>query len=48
MLTPTRTFPDQLSVLHALASAGNAGATLEAYNPPHKGYAALKAKLAGK
>lgn len=45
-LTPTRTFPDQLSVLHALAAAGDAGAVLGAYNPPHKGYAALKAKLA--
>lgn len=45
-LTPTRTFPDQLSVLHALAASSDAGATLAAYNPPHKGYAALKAKLA--
>lgn len=45
-LTPTRTFPDQLSVLHAVSGASNAGAALAAYNPPHKGYAELKAKLA--
>lgn len=45
-LTPTRTFPDQLSVLHTVSAASDAGAALAAYNPPHKGYADLKAKLA--
>ncbi|WP_127091022.1 L,D-transpeptidase family protein [Aquabacter cavernae] len=45
-VTPTRSFPDQLSVLNALATASDASAALAAYNPPHAGYAALKAKLA--
>ncbi len=45
-LTPTRTFPEPLAVLNAVAGAKDAGAVLAGYNPPHKGYAALKAKLA--
>lgn len=45
-VTPTRSFPDPLGVLNALAMAPDANAALAAYNPPHAGYAALKAKLA--
>ena len=37
--------PDPAEVLAKLASAGDAGAALDSYNPPHAGYKALKAKL---
>ncbi|WP_132030949.1 L,D-transpeptidase family protein [Aquabacter spiritensis] len=46
MVTPTRTFPDPLAVLTALAAAPDAGRALAGYNPPHPGYAALRQKLA--
>ncbi len=46
LTTPTRSIPDALGVLHTLASAPDASAALEAFNPPHPGYLALKAKLA--
>ncbi len=46
LVTPTREIPAPLAVLEALAAAPDADAALEAYNPPHPGYKALKAKLA--
>ncbi len=45
-VTPLRTFPDPAAVLGGLASTSDASAVLVAYNPTHKGYLALKAKLA--
>ncbi|GGF87918.1 hypothetical protein GCM10007301_54820 [Azorhizobium oxalatiphilum] len=45
-LTPLRTFPDPVAVLSGLDGNKDASAALEAYNPTHKGYLALKAKLA--
>jgi murein L,D-transpeptidase YcbB/YkuD len=38
--------PDPAEVLANLATAPDVAATLDSYNPPHKGYKALKAKLA--
>ncbi len=38
--------PDPAGILRKIAEAGDAGATLESYNPPHEGFRALKAKLA--
>jgi murein L,D-transpeptidase YcbB/YkuD len=38
--------PDPDDVLKKLASASDAGATIESYNPPSQGFRALKAKLA--
>lgn len=38
--------PNPADVLKDLAEADDAGATLESYNPPHRGFVALKAKLA--
>ena len=38
--------PDPDDVLKKLASASDAGATIESYNPPAQGFRALKAKLA--
>jgi murein L,D-transpeptidase YcbB/YkuD len=38
--------PDPDDVLKKLASASDAGATIESYNPPSLGFRALKAKLA--
>ncbi|OYW35614.1 MAG: hypothetical protein B7Z45_06500, partial [Azorhizobium sp. 12-66-6] len=46
MVTPSRTFPDPLAVLSNLSQVADAGAALGAYNPPHRGYQLLKAKLA--
>ncbi len=46
LVTPVRQIPDPLAVLSTLASAPDAGAALAAFNPPHPGYKALKAKLA--
>jgi murein L,D-transpeptidase YcbB/YkuD len=38
--------PDPDDVLKKLASASDAGAAIESYNPPNQGFRALKAKLA--
>lgn len=46
LLTPTLALPSATEVLSELAAAADAGAVLAAYNPPHPGYARLKAKLA--
>jgi len=46
LVTPTRDIPDPAAVLANLSAAANANAALAAYNPPHAGYRALKAKLA--
>ncbi|HEY8384543.1 MAG TPA: L,D-transpeptidase family protein [Microvirga sp.] len=45
-ITPKLDLPGAESVLGTLAAARDAGAALAAYNPPHEGYRALKAKLA--
>lgn len=46
LITPKLELPNADAVLTALASAPDAGAALQAYNPPHPGYRALRAKLA--
>ncbi|WP_454918309.1 L,D-transpeptidase family protein [Xanthobacter sediminis] len=45
-VTPTREIPDPAALLASLAQTPDANATLAAFNPPHAGYKALKAKLA--
>jgi murein L,D-transpeptidase YcbB/YkuD len=45
LVTPVRDIPDPAAVLEALAAAPDANAALAAFNPPHAGYKALKAKL---
>jgi murein L,D-transpeptidase YcbB/YkuD len=45
-IAPKLDLPDAEMVLAALADARDPGAALQAYNPPHEGYRALKAKLA--
>jgi len=46
LITPKLDLPAADAVLTTLASASDPGAALEAYNPPHAGYQALKRKLA--
>ncbi|MGR7994108.1 L,D-transpeptidase family protein [Xanthobacter sp. ZOL 2024] len=46
MITPTRDIPEPAAILATLADAADANAALAAFNPPHAGYKALKAKLA--
>jgi L,D-transpeptidase YcbB len=46
LITPALDLPDADAVLKSLSAAPEAGAALAAYNPPHAGYAALKARLA--
>ena len=38
--------PEPADILREVADAGDAGAALESFNPPHAGFRALKAKLA--
>ena len=38
--------PAPADILHKLAESSDAGAALESFNPPHRGFQALKAKLA--
>ena len=38
--------PEPADILRKVADAGDAGAALESFNPPHAGFRALKAKLA--
>ncbi len=38
--------PEPADILSKVAEAGDAGAALESFNPPHTGFRALKAKLA--
>ena len=38
--------PAPADILHKIADAADAGAALESFNPPHRGFKALKAKLA--
>lgn len=45
MLDVRPQLPDAAAVLDAVATAGDAGAALQAFNPPHAGYRALRAKL---
>ncbi|WP_460450602.1 L,D-transpeptidase family protein [Alsobacter sp. SYSU BS001988] len=45
LLTPDLDLPAAPDVLNALLSAADAGRALAAYQPPHAGYWALKAKL---
>jgi L,D-transpeptidase YcbB len=54
-ITPTRVTdevnygshtPEPADILRKIAEAGDAGAALESFNPPHEGFRALKAKLA--
>jgi murein L,D-transpeptidase YcbB/YkuD len=45
LVTPVRDIPVPAAVLDALAAAPDANAALAAFNPPHAGYKALKAKL---
>ena len=45
-ITPELALPAADKVLTALGSTADAGTALAAYNPPHRGYQALKAKLA--
>ncbi len=44
-ITPTLELPVASAVLAELAAAPNAGDALQAYNPPHAGYRALREKL---
>ena len=46
LITPKLTLPQPGEILAEVASAKDAGAALAAYNPPHAGYQALKARLA--
>jgi murein L,D-transpeptidase YcbB/YkuD len=46
LVTPALDLPDAAEVLATLSTATDPGAALAAYNPPHPGYAALKARLA--
>ncbi|MFG1394070.1 L,D-transpeptidase family protein [Xanthobacter agilis] len=46
MVTPTREIPDPAAVLATLSTVADVNGTLAAFNPPHTGYKALKAKLA--
>jgi L,D-transpeptidase YcbB len=46
LITPKLELPVADAVLTLVASAKDAGAALQSYNPPHAGYRALKAKLA--
>jgi len=46
LVTPKLAIPAVDEVLSRVASAGDAGGALEAYNPPHPGYKALKEQLA--
>jgi murein L,D-transpeptidase YcbB/YkuD len=46
LITPKLDIPAAGDVLSQVANASDAGAALEAYNPPHEGYRALKAQLA--
>ena len=46
LVTPALDLPDAAEVLATLSTANDPGAALAAYNPPHAGYAALKARLA--
>ncbi len=46
LITPKLDLPSAGEVLATLAAAGDAGAALAAYNPPHEQYRRLKAKLA--
>ncbi len=45
MLDVRPQLPDAAQVLDAVAAAADAGAALHAFNPPHAGYRALRAKL---
>ncbi|KAA2242162.1 L,D-transpeptidase family protein [Salinarimonas soli] len=44
-ITPKLALPDAGEVLAALAGTRDASAALQAYNPPHEGYRALREKL---
>src|SRR3954468_4724311 len=46
LITPKLDLPAGDAVLTALAAAGDPGAALQAFNPPHAGYQALRRKLA--
>ena len=46
LVTPKLTLPAVDEVLSKVSAAGDAGGALEAYNPPHAGYRALKERLA--
>jgi L,D-transpeptidase YcbB len=46
LITPKLDIPGSASVLSALMQSSNPGETLEAYNPPQRGYRLLKEKLA--
>jgi murein L,D-transpeptidase YcbB/YkuD len=46
LVTPKLALPAIDEVLSKVSSAGDAGGVLEAYNPPHSGYKALKERLA--
>ncbi|MBQ0824009.1 L,D-transpeptidase family protein [Microvirga sp. HBU67558] len=46
LVTPKLDLPSPGDVLSRVSSAGDAGGALEAYNPPHPGYKALKERLA--
>ncbi len=46
LVTPKLAIPEVDEVLGRISSAGDAGGALEAYNPPHPGYRALKERLA--
>ena len=45
-LTPKLDLPDALQVMTTLATSADSDKALQAYNPQHKGYLALRAKLA--
>ncbi|MEE1612802.1 L,D-transpeptidase family protein [Microvirga sp. CF3016] len=45
LVTPKLALPSAEEVLSKVSSAGDAGGALEAYNPPHPGYRALKDRL---
>lgn len=46
LITPKLDLPEAGDVLARVANAADANVALEAYNPPHPGYRALKAQLA--